>query len=398
MAREAVRGAGEGMNKVAQRMPDALILGGGVAGSALGIRLARMGRDVEILEQSAVMHHKVCGEFLSGEAVKYLEQLGIPLRSLGAVAIHGVRLHARSLIAACNLPFAALSLTRRRLDEALLVEAGRAGATVLRGRRAEALVCKEDGWHARLAGGEMRRARAAFLATGKHDLFGHRRPEGKQNRLVAFKMYLRLAMEQQRALSGWVELFLFPGGYAGLQMVEEGQSNLCLVVERSTLERCGRDWPSLLAHMLRSSAPLAERLEGAEPLLPKPLALSSIPYGMLMQTAQDGLWRLGDQAAVIPSFSGDGMSIALHSALLAAEMYERGATAVQFAQVMRGQLRMQVHLATAISRMMVSVPVVAQFARLWPGLVGHIAARTRVPSAMWVTALPGLRHNGIGLV
>ncbi len=37
------------------------------------------------------------------------------------------------------------------------------------------------------------------------------------------------------------------------------------------------------------------------------------------------MWALGDQAAVIPSFTGDGMSIALHSGCLAAAMYlQRG--------------------------------------------------------------------------
>ena len=43
------------------------------------------------------------------------------------------------------------------------------------------------------------------------------------------------------------------------------------------------------------------------------LAISPIPYGYLARRIA-GLWRVGDQAAVIPSFTGDGISIALHSA------------------------------------------------------------------------------------
>lgn len=363
----------------AQRNAEAIVVGGGLAGAALGMQLARHGRRVEILEQSAAMHHKVCGEFLSREAVIYLEQLGLDLHALGAVAIHGVRLHARATITACELPFAALSLTRRALDETLLARAAAAGATVLRGCRVESLDRDAQGWRARLTGGALRTARAAFLATGKHDLGGHRRPAGWQNDLVAFKMYFRLSPAQQRALQGWVELFLFSGGYAGLQMVEAGESNLCLLVQRSTLDRCHRDWPTLLAHMGRYSAPLAERLEAAAPLLPKPLALSSIPYGMLRAEAQDGVWRLGDQAAVIPSFSGDGMSIALHSAHLAAEIYLRGGTAAEYAQRLHAQLKGSVRLATALSRLMVAAPVLAQAVRVWPGVLRQFAAHTRVP-------------------
>ncbi len=385
------------MNGATQRRPDVLVAGGGLAGAALGIQLARAGRTVEIVEQSAGLHHKVCGEFLSREAVEYLEQLGVPLRALGAVAIHGVRLHGQTTIAACELPFPAMSLTRRALDEALLSLAVREGAVVLRGRRVESLERDTDGWRAKLAGGEIHMANAAFLATGKHDLGGYKRPAGRQNDLVAFKMYFRLSQAQTRVLHGWVELFLFPGGYAGLQMVEGGQANLCLLAARRMLERCRRDWLTLLAHMLRSSAPLAERLDAAEPLLVKPLAISSIPYGMLMKDARDGLWRLGDQAAVIPSFSGDGMSIALHSAHLAAEMYVRGGTAAEYARKLQGQLGASVQLATALSGVMVSAPAIAQAVRLWPGLLGRIAARTRVPTAALMTDMPALRHYGEGL-
>ncbi len=376
---------------------EVLIVGGGPAGAALGIALVRQGREVALLEQTATAHDKVCGEFLSHEAAGYLESLGLAPRALGAVAIHGVRLHGRKTIAACELPFPALSLTRRTLDEALLTLAQQEGVIVHRGQRADALTRTRDGWQARVSGGAEHAARTAFLATGKHDLNGYRRPRGKQSNLVGFKMYFRLKAAQMQALAGWVELFLFPGGYAGLQMVEGQQANLCLLVTREQLAHGGGAWNALLAHMCASSAPLEERLGGAVPLLAKPLAVSSIPYGLLPDEIEDGLWRLGDQAAVIPSFAGDGMAMALHSALLAAEMYRSGASAAEFARTMRVQFRTQMRLATAISRLMVSAPVAAEAVRLWPGLLGRIAARTRIPLPVRMTGLPELRHNGAGL-
>lgn len=361
---------------------EALIAGGGPSGAALAIHLARSGRSVELIEQTAAPHHKVCGEFLSREAVDSLRGLGIDLAALGAIPIHGVRLAARHAIAACRLPFPAFSLTRRRLDEALLALAAQSGATVLRGRRVEALTHSESAWTAQLAGGEQRRAACAFLATGKHDLGGHRRPPGVQNHLVAFKMYFRLAAAQQRALHGWVELHLFPGGYAGLQLAEEGEANLCLLVDRRTLAHRDRQWHQLLAHLLRCCRLLAERLDGAQPLLPKPLALSSIPYGLLMDRAQPGLWRLGDQTAVIPSFSGDGISIALHSAQRAADLYLRGAASIELAQCLSTELRNSVSIATALSRAMIAAPVLAQAVRLYPPLLRHFATHTRIPASI----------------
>jgi flavin-dependent dehydrogenase len=364
---------------------EALIIGGGPAGAALGTLLARRGRNVEIVEQSPAMHHKVCGEFLSREAVSYVAQLGLDLGALGAAPIRGVRLASHRSIVECELPFAAMSMTRRKLDEALLALAAREGAAVRRGRRVEALQRSGSGWSAQLTGGEIRGAQSVFLATGKHDLAGHRRPPGKQNDLIAFKMYFDLAAAQQQALRGWVELILFPGGYAGLQLTEDGDANLCLLVNRTTLQSCRNEWQTLLERTRNFSEHLALRLDEATPLLPKPLALSAIPYGMLLSDSEPGLWRLGDQAAVTASFSGDGISIAFHSAKVAADLYMNGGTAAQLAQRLQRELSGSIHLATIVSRLMIAAPGLAHLARAWPPLVRILADHTRVPQSALVT-------------
>jgi len=51
-----------------------LVIGGGPAGSMLALRLAGSGREVRLLEKEREPHHKVCGEFLSAEAVEYLRR------------------------------------------------------------------------------------------------------------------------------------------------------------------------------------------------------------------------------------------------------------------------------------------------------------------------------------
>jgi len=58
----------------------------------LAIRLADAGRRVTLLEKETAAHHKVCGEFLSREAVGYLEQAGVSLRELGATEIDSLQL------------------------------------------------------------------------------------------------------------------------------------------------------------------------------------------------------------------------------------------------------------------------------------------------------------------
>ena len=361
------------------RSHEALVIGGGPAGAAVGILLARRGCEVTLLEKSTGMHDKVCGEFLSGEAVQYLAQLGVDLPSLGAAPIYGVRLARSRCIAECALPFAAMSLTRRTLDEVLLELASREGVDVRRGVRIETLQRAPVGWNARAANDDTMHARSVFLATGKHDLSGWRRPKGTHNGLIAFKMYFALARSQQLALRGWIDLCLFPGGYAGLQLTEGGSANLCLLVNRKTLQGCDNDWQSLLAQILNFSEHLATRLQDSQPMLEKPLALSSIPYGMLLHDSEPDLWRLGDQTAVIPSFSGDGMSIALHSAEVAAKLYLNQENSSLLASTLNRELRSSVSLATAISQLMIAAPALAHLLRAWPQLLRILGNQTRIP-------------------
>ena len=380
MAGATLRIAGEIMLiRHSQFGVEAIVIGGGPSGSAVASLLARQGRSVEMIEQSPTAEHKVCGEFISHEASQYLCQLGIDLEGLGALPIHGVRLSARRRIAACSLPFPALSITRRSLDEQLILQAAKNGVRVLRGHRVETLQSSRGAWSAVLSDGTIRSAPAAFLATGKHDLRGYRRPSGTQNEFVAFKMYFRLSPIQQKLLYGWVELFLFPGGYAGLQLTEGLEANLCLLIHRRALHRCRNDWATMIEWMTRFSEPLAERLDGAKPLLERPLAISLKPYGLLQPSSDSGLWFLGDQAAVIPSFCGDGISIALHSAKVASELYERGGTPDLLAYQLHRQLRRQIALAGLLAKLMSIAPELANLARLWPGLLRQLAMQTRIP-------------------
>lgn len=364
-------------------MTDAVIIGGGPAGAALATRLARAGREVVLVERDAGPTDKVCGEFLSREAGVYVAALGVDLQTLGAVPIDAVRLCVRGRIATAPLPFAASSLSRRVLDEALLGRAAAAGATIRRGVKVGELARTGPGWTARLEDGTRIQAAATFLATGKHDLRGHTRPPGMQDDLVAFKQHWRLAPRQAEELERHVELDLFEGGYAGLQPVEDGRANLCLLVRRRRLLALGQRWEHLLAAIRAESPHLDARLTGAEPCAAQPLALSAIPYGHVRRRG-DGVWRLGDQASVIPSFSGDGMSIALHSAEIAAATYLGGGTVDAFQRSLARDVQGQVLLATLLSHAMVRRPGQAALgaaARFWPGLIAAVASRTRVSDA-----------------
>ncbi len=363
--------------------PRVLVLGGGVAGCAAATLLARGGVDVTLLEQHAEPRHKMCGEFLSTEACDLLSAMGLDLQALGAVPIREVRLVSRSSCISHPLPFAACSLTRRVLDGAMLELASASGAEVRRGHRVESLQPQaEGGWRVTITNGDELLAPDVLCASGKHDLRGYARPPGAQEPLIAFKQYFRLASEQQSHLDAAIELILFQSGYAGLQTVESGCANLCLLVEARRFRELGGRWDALLSTLVEESPHLRRRLRGAEPVLDRPLSLSRIPYGFVRRHAPaPGMWCIGDQAAVIPSFSGDGMSIALHSARVAAETYLRHETAEAMTRRLHRELRAQIGWATALSRLMLSpVGQGAISGAVWlaPSLISRAAAITRI--------------------
>ena len=352
-----------------------------MAGCAASIALSRKGRSVTLIEREPTPRHKVCGEFLSGEALEDLHALGIDLASLGAVPIDYVRLAAARRAAEAPLPFPAASLTRKSLDRALIAGAIAAGVRVERGRTVQALGRTMSGaWQATLDDGAAYEAPTVFLATGKHDLRGYARPADPE-RWVAFKMYFRVAPRQAAELARASELMLYPGGYGGIQPVEGGIANFCCVVQQRCLSRVGNRWATFLAKVQQDCPHLAMRLAGAEPLLDKPIAITHIPYGYIRPTTEDGLYCIGDQAAVIPSFTGDGISVALHTARCAVGAYCAAEPAPLFQAKLRSALLAQMRLAEFAADALnnrAARAVLPFCLRVWPGVMRVTARLTRV--------------------
>jgi flavin-dependent dehydrogenase len=367
-------------------MSQTVIAGGGLAGASAACVLAAAGRDVLLIERNAQPTDKICGEFISAEAERYLARLGIDLLALGAHPITQVRLVHRDRIASASLPFAGYGLSRRVLDEALLHRASALGAEI---RRGEALRLRQqrDPIILDSSSGVELRPKALFLATGKHDLRGLRRTTKQPEDLVGFKIHLRLDPSQSLALGGSVELIMLPDGYAGLQLIENNCANLCLLVSTARLARVGGTWNNLFADLLHCEPHLRVRLSGAGSLF-SPLSISRVPYGFVHAATQadpPAIFRLGDQMGVIPSFTGDGMSIAMHSAMVAASCHLSGKTAADYHHRLRRDIFAQIKRATMLRYIATSAPGRAGLmyvASAWPAGMRLAARLTRVPPSV----------------
>jgi flavin-dependent dehydrogenase len=365
-------------------MSDPIIIGGGPAGSAAAITLARAGRSVTLIERNASPTDKVCGDFLGADAIAAIAALGVDVAALSPSPITAVRLVHGKRVATAPLPFPAFGLTRRALDEALLRRAGLSGATILKGHPVRGI--NRSNGSLRLECGTLGSITAdtVFLATGKHDLRGAPRTV-RGTGLVGLKMYCTLQPRQQTALHGHAELVLFSGGYAGLQLVESNRAVLCVLVPAARLRAADGQWERLLDSLMRECAHLAERLAGARPLLDRPLAVAGLPYGyMHAPCGQDlpGLFRVGDQATVIGSFTGDGVALALASAMMACRVWlVQGNAAAVYHRAWRRHVAPQMRLSALVHRACLAPaaqPWLLRLCRLAPQTMRLAASRTRV--------------------
>lgn len=363
------------------RTVPALIVGGGPGGAAAAIVLARGGVAAELIERRRGPHDVVCGGFLGWDAIAALERIGVRVADLGARPITRLRLVAGRRVVETDLPYPAAGLSRRTLDAALLERAETAGAWVRRGVAARAW---ETG-RVRLDDGEEVVPETLFLATGKYELRGlarERRGEGAVGLRTAFVPDAATAA----ALDGHIELHPFPGGYAGLLVQEEGAVNLCLSVAAERVRRAG-GVAGLLTELAREEPALGERLAQA----PDDgwVSVGNVPYGWRARTSGDGLFRVGDQAAVIASLAGDGIAIALTSGIAAAEAHlaDRAAPAFQsgFARQAARPLRIAQALRWAAERRGTR-GLLVRAAGAMPGLARWAARRTRIAPSAGATA------------
>jgi flavin-dependent dehydrogenase len=225
-------------------------------------------------------------------------------------------------------------------------------------------------------------AESLFLATGKHDVRGAARPRSANDPALGLRLRLAPSPGLARRLTRTIELHLFDGGYAGVVLQEDGSANVCLAVRKSLVGEAGANPTELLARLAKKHPHFALRLEPGwrEARIE---TIGSVPYGWSARTTEPGLFRLGDQAAVIPSLAGEGIDIALASGIAAAEAWLEGgaAAATAYQQALRTRVRAPLMWAGAAWGL-AERPAIARLglaaARLAPHLLARLVDATRL--------------------
>ena len=111
---------------------DAGIVGGGLAGLALSIQLARQGHRVILFEKEQYPFHKVCGEYISLESWDFLTGLGVDLKSMNVPIITQLQVSAvNGKLLQQKLPLGGFGISRHLLDFTLAKLAKDTGVTIL---------------------------------------------------------------------------------------------------------------------------------------------------------------------------------------------------------------------------------------------------------------------------
>lgn len=291
------------------RFENPVIIGGGPAGSAAAIMLARDGAKPLILERQRVIGDALCGGFMSWHTLKNLSRLGV---EPSGHPIDHVRVFAKKRYAEARLPAGAVGLSRHRLDTLLRAQAQASGAGL------EIVTIKNA---------DEVDAESVFLATGKHDLRGLARPKlDTSDSTLGLRVKIGPHPKLTAQIGSSIELHLFDRGYVGLLLQEDGRANLCLAVRKSRLAEADGKPETLLRQLGDAIPALGERLAFLD-TLPDADAIASVPYGWRATETASGIFRLGDQAAVIPSIAGEGNGIAIASGIAAAAAWTTGGAA-----------------------------------------------------------------------
>ncbi|MFB3915748.1 MAG: NAD(P)/FAD-dependent oxidoreductase [Terriglobales bacterium] len=303
-------------------MYDLIIIGGGPAGTAAAIAAARAQLRVLLLERGRFPRHKVCGEFVSAEALGLLSSLmrGCPEGEAvlsGALRVNCARLFADGSEARVSISPSAASIPRFQLDAALWRSAQVAGCDCR--QQVEVLACQPPGaaTPSEAAPFEVTtnsgifRARSVVDASGRWSRLRNM-PTSEPQRFRKQPDWLGLKAHYKTGATDaheqTTDLYFFEGGYCGVQPVGEGELNVCAMT-RSTVA-------TDLTDVFALQPLLRERSRGLTQLTE---AVATSPLIFREPTPErDGILCVGDAAGFIDPFAGDGISLALRSGTAAA--------------------------------------------------------------------------------
>ena len=312
---------------------DAVVVGAGPAGAATAILLAERGLAVTLLDKAAFPRPKICGEYLSPEAARVLDRLGVlkAVDAAGAQPLHGMRITAPDGTVLDGVyPTGgrwrgyrdhALAIPREIFDR-ILVERARALPVDVRERhRVTGLLREGD----RVVGVQAEDEDGARIDVGARLVVG---ADGRASAVARALGLLRPHRLQRVALIQYAsgieglddrgEIYVDPPDYSILNPVAPGLVNVSLVVPLAHARPYRGRMEAFFEARIKQLRHLRARVAGMR--AEGPLRVMGPLAYRVREPRVGGVMLAGDAAGFYDPFTGEGLFTALRGAELLAEV------------------------------------------------------------------------------
>lgn len=299
---------------------DVAIVGGGLAGLAAAILLRRQGYQVVVFEKEAYPYHKVCGEYISLESWNFLLLLGLPLSEWQLPKIDTLQLSApNGKVFTTKLPLGGFGISRYKLDAALAQIAIQNGVHLLQKTKVDNI--EKKGEFILQFNQQSITATLCFAAYGKRSNLDVRwnrsflhQHDKRLNNYVGVKYHIKTAWPPNV-----IGLHNFENGYCGISKIEEDQYCLCYMTRAENLKKNNQSVRTMEEAVLFKNLHIKNIFQTSDILSGFPVTISQISFAPKARV-EKGVLMLGDTAGMITPLCGNGMSIALHTAKIAASV------------------------------------------------------------------------------
>lgn len=299
---------------------DIAIVGGGLAGLSAAILQAKAGKNVVLFEKKQYPMHRVCGEYVSMESWDFLQRLGLNLKELQLPKITKLIVTApNGSLIETDLPLGGFGISRYLLDFELFKIAQKCGVTVLQNTSVQNIVTHNEGYIIETSNDQYyaHKTIGAFGKRSNLDIAWNRPFIGKSkaslNQFIGVKYHIKYNFAKDT-----IALHNFEDGYCGISAVENDTYCLCYLTRATNLKNSNNDIGQMERQILTKNVHLKAIFEQAQFVWSKPEVISNISFEAKEQFFKD-IPLIGDSAGLITPLCGNGMSMALQSAVLAHE-------------------------------------------------------------------------------